>query len=217
MNDRCVADEIPEAVASAQGCTVLERPRELPPASEARPWLLAEAAEHGKAVVIYFAGHGGLDGETEALLAGVVTDFLEEAPRRGYRNLVLACEETAPFRPWIERAVETATQAAETASVRFSLKPRRVDLAVVFDQAVGWERGGIDAVVARLAAYGTAAALAVAVENEAGELFCATLSSLLAGARCRTDTGFVDRPPEPGTDLRLSAQMLGILSRSSPR
>ena len=217
MKHRWEDDDVAGAVAGRSGRTaVLERPEMAPPEIEVETQPLLPHMEHGRETIIAFPGNRALDEGMERLVWGLLADFLEEAPSRGYRNIMVACEEDAPFRPTIESAVYHAGRSIESLNARFTTRPRRVDLYVVLEQAMGRERGGVSALADRLLSQQAPAVLIVAPEDENGMLFFSALSGLLSGGKCVIAGEAVTTPPEPGTDLRISQRMLQILSRTAP-
>jgi hypothetical protein len=217
MTHRWNDDDALAAVGSRCGrAAVLERPAELPDDGELEPQPLAPHEEHHKETVVAFPGLHGLDEGSESLLDGVLMEFLEEAPRRGYRTVVLSCDEEAPFRPLLEKAVERAALNEELRQVRFTTDPRRIDLFAVFQRAMGQGRGVANGLAERLLQQRAAGVLVVAPDNEAGQLFFWALSGFLEGEHSDATAEFVQEPPEPGADLRVASRMFALLSRQSP-
>ncbi len=216
MKQRLLEDEPLKAVGR-RGCgAVIERPETVPPDTEAGPLPLRPHGEHGRETVVAFLGDRRLDAPVEHLLGMVLAEFLEDAPRHGYQNLVLASEDAAPFRPLIEGAVRRATDALENLSVRFTTALQRVDLFVVLQWAHEQDRAGMERLVRRVSAQRAAELLFVGPDTEIGDLFFSVMASMLRSHRCEAFAEYVNVPPEPGTDLRLSARMFLLLNRGAP-
>ncbi len=207
--------EMLDAVGGREGrAAVLDRPDPGLPETMLAPFPFAPACEHSRETVVAFPGTRRLDQTTRAFLSGVVTDFVEDAPRHGYRDLVLACDAHSPFRPLVERLVHDIASQTEC-QVQFTTEPRRVDLFVVLKRAVGRSNDMLENLVWRLLAQEAAEVLVVAPDDEPGEQFVWKLSWFLAAQGCEAYAEFIQSPPEPGCDLRICDRMFHILTREA--